>query len=290
LLDWCRRSIIPIVLGISGYSGCLFADSVNPFQTHTVLQSLSGSTSDSYDSGLVSGPTTGDVPTQNCVIYGCTHAEAFGSAFAGKLGASALAAGSQQSTAGIIHAAASAQVSFNDFITLSGPGVSNGTPVDVVVNQSIVGTSQQQEPNDDQDYSYFGTVTSSFAGTDIGICVGSPGNNLTSCNVAVTTNVLHLSVGTVYPITGQLTATASITGSATVLMSYGDTAHYYLQPLTPGVTIQSASGYSYQAVPETRTGPAVASGFFVVLFFVARGRRILQRRHHGQDFLQYNRS
>jgi hypothetical protein len=252
-----------VLLLIGNFLTDLKADSIGVFETRVNVQALSSQESD-FDSGFQPGNLNHSVNASSCIPgFGCSAAFASASTSPGILGASATASGE-------IYAAAGGQAFFNDFLTFSGAGLAYGTPVDVLPIVTLDGTLDGAGSN------YSGTVAGVFGQSYSIRCIGSPGENVSDCNYD-SVNVLHLAVGPTFLISAQLTALASSANDSFVNVSFSSTAHYYLDILTPGVTLQSASGYSYQltAVPETATLPSVALG---LIFLVLGGRIASQTR------------
>jgi hypothetical protein len=239
----------------------LTADPINTPQTRVLMQSLAVNY-DSYDSGYVASNTNHSVVASGCIEgYGCSAANATANATVGSLGAAA-------NTSGSVYAAATAQAYFTDYVTFGGG--SYGTTVDVLVHQSLVGDLRGGGDN------YYGYAESSFLDSVSSRCAGSPGNDVSDCNYDHSAN-MQFSVGPTYTFSGALTAAGSSTNDSFTNVPFAGTAHYYIDILTPGITLSSASGYSYQlsssTAPETSSIALTGIGLIAIAGVARRRRR-----------------
>jgi len=176
--------------------------------------------------------------------------------------------------------AASAAALYLDEIVLGGPAGTMGT-------FNLVLTF-------DRSFDVFGQFAGGSASAQVSFAPNTPsgsGNALavvgiSDCHncgnpLSTTGQTFQAMAGTTGVLTQMLTMNATATaGQAgpnnSIAIRAGNTMHAYLEPLTPGFTVSSASGYSYTmaAVPEPAAYGLLAGGLAMVAFVVGRrGRR-----------------
>jgi len=152
--------------------------------------------------------------------------------------------------------------SFQDLLTVSSASLPVGTSCTIEFSMPVDGTLSTNNG-----LQSIADVAASFSVSDLnghtqttsyneeeknGVITGG-GSNPPFSFSAVVGEVLQIN-GSLQSIAGAADNLANPTGEAT--SDYSNTAHYYADPVTPGVTLVSASGHDYSApapVPEAST-------------------------------------
>ena len=248
-----------------------------PFTVQAVVSAVTAGGADSQNTGVLVSSSFAHLATGSADNF--AGATAIGTATPGMLGAFAGATSLSSSFGG---ATASATVVFSDTLTLSGPpGFTD--PVTLAFFLDIDGSLDGCVSCPSQ-----GSVASSLSVSGTGTFL----NNRSSVTygrafIGGTANlspiptvpsiVLTTTIGQEISLVGRLGVFTGVDGVGSFgSANYSDTATFYVDVLTPGVTFISASGSRYSAVasvPEPGMSWLVVSGLLLPLSKTIRRRR-----------------
>lgn len=218
-----------------------------------------------------SGTSASD-SVQNATTNSTGYSDGSVSADFGALGANLSAVSN-----GTIFSDTKGRASFIDWITVTSDTLPTGATVSVLLSQTIDGNFMLNgyRPTGSMS-SFFGaginrwiqtTETVSWTG-DITT------NNSTSNDGSSGIPIFQYYVGNRIQLSGDLQVHVTTARDASIEAQFGNTIHYFLDPQTPGVTLQSDSGHSYSsaAAPEPISS----------ILFLTGGATLAAKRYFGK--------
>jgi hypothetical protein len=239
-----------------------------------------GGVSSFDDTGLVPSGSA-EAEAQSLGIVGGTlqnTASAFGLANYGTLSSFAYATSTNVNPLAQ-GAVAGGEAMFSDLLRVRSDSLSFGTPVVLRFSQLVIGSF------------HAGTDGLALASVDSGLSLNTGQFTTYSAGAGVTGSgysesvtdsgplFVNMTVGTAFRLDGLLRTNAIVGTTNAVWSDYSNTAHYYADPVTPGVYLTSDSGHDYSspgaspAVPEPASLSLAGLGLLSLFGYGWRHRR-----------------